>query len=510
MSGWNSGYVTDIPYTSGYYRQQTPQHMAVACLLGGVACAIPRPDEPVSYLELGCGRGLVSLILAACNPAWQVTAIDFSPRHVAEARALAAEAGVANVTYLEADLATLVDGPRAAAVPEADFCSMHGVWTWVGPEVRAGIVRLLDAKLRPGGVLHVSSNALPGWQSALGLRRLVREAGSRVTGRSDRGARAGVEAVQALAAAGAQNLGQTRFVTQLLERLPDFDPEYLAHEYMHTQANPCFHADLCADLSSAKLDWAGTCSLFEAFPELTLTPEQRAIHDRADDPIMRELIKDLCMLRSLRHDVFVRGARRVGTDARDAGLGAVSLALTTTAGGFNYEADFPSGRATLNRDFYGAMVTRLAQGPTTAGALCAPAEGEPRRSNPGEVVAMLVGTNQAAILSAPDAAAPPAAASVNRALARGLARANTLSGMTAVAAPRMGAGIMTRIGELFVLDGLHDGLDPADAAAWQTRLGGALDQTQKTELHKLVSQLAASGRACWEALGALDRPPPPR
>lgn len=501
MTGWTGGYASDVPYTAGYYRQQTPQHMAVACLLGGVACAMPRPDEPASYLELGCGQGRTALVLAACNPAWRVTAVDFSPLHVAEARRLAAEAGIENVTYLEADLASLADGKQADLVPEADFCSMHGVWTWVGPAVRAGIVRLLAAKLRPGGALHVSSNALPGWQSALGLRRLVREAGRRSPGRSDRQARAGVAAAQALAAAGAQNLGQTRYVRELLARMPEFDDEYLSHEYMHDHAEPCFHADLCEDLSAAKLDWAGACSLFEAFPELTLTPEQRAIHDAADDPILRELIKDMCLLRSLRHDVFVRGARRIGASERDAALGRVVLALSVPADAFNYEADFPSGRATLNRGFYGPMVRRLAAGPLPAAALCEAEDG--RRSSPGEVVAMLVGTVQAAILSAPDAQPAPAAAALNRVLARRLARPDTLTGMTVAAAPRTGAGLPLRVGELLVLDGLADGLDAADGPAWERRLAAPPEPAQREELHKLVIEVAARARACWEAVGAL-------
>ena len=39
MSGWGGGYVTDITYMPGYYRQQSPSMIALACLLGGVAVA---------------------------------------------------------------------------------------------------------------------------------------------------------------------------------------------------------------------------------------------------------------------------------------------------------------------------------------------------------------------------------------------------------------------------------------------------------------------------------------
>ncbi len=68
MIGWGGGYVTDITYMPGWYRQQSPALIALACLLGGVATPTPRPDDPVSYLELGCGQGYGAMLLAASNP----------------------------------------------------------------------------------------------------------------------------------------------------------------------------------------------------------------------------------------------------------------------------------------------------------------------------------------------------------------------------------------------------------------------------------------------------------
>src|SRR5258705_524929 len=88
--------------------------------------------------------------------------------------------------------------------------------------------------------------------------------------------------------------------------------EYLSHEYMSAHWAPAFHADVAAAMAQAKLDWVASASPLENFPELMLTPEQRALVDRYKDPTMRELIKDTCLPRQLRHDVFVRGARRRG------------------------------------------------------------------------------------------------------------------------------------------------------------------------------------------------------
>jgi hypothetical protein len=116
---------------------------------------------------------------------------------------------------------------------------------------------------------------------------------------------------------------------------------------------------------------------------------------------------------------------------------------------------------------------------------------------------MLVGTVQAAILSAPDAQPAPAAAALNRVLARRLARPDTLTGMTVAAAPRTGAGLPLRVGELLVLDGLADGLDVADGPAWERRLAAPPEPAQREELHKLVIEVAARARVCWEAVGAL-------
>ena len=87
---WNSGYVADIAYVEGFYIQQSPARMALACLSGNVAVDLPEPDDHACYLELGCGVGIGALLTAAANPGWQVTAIDYNPAHIAIATGLRA------------------------------------------------------------------------------------------------------------------------------------------------------------------------------------------------------------------------------------------------------------------------------------------------------------------------------------------------------------------------------------------------------------------------------------
>jgi SAM-dependent methyltransferase len=73
-----------------------------------------RANPPARVLDLGCGLGASSIALARAYPRAQVLGVDLDQASVAEARAQAAEAGVA-------DRATFVAGDAAQAAAEAPF-----------------------------------------------------------------------------------------------------------------------------------------------------------------------------------------------------------------------------------------------------------------------------------------------------------------------------------------------------------------------------------------------------
>ena len=219
MSGWGGGYVTDITYMTGYYRHQSPAMMTLACLLGGVASPMPGPDDPVSYLELGCGQGFGALVLAASNPHWKVTAIDFNPAHIAAARAWAAEAGIDNITFLEADLSTLAEDPGAAGGAGGGFRQPAWGVELGAVAVQAGIVRLLRTQGEAGRRRACQL------QRAAGLGRRARNAAPAARGRSAPGraqrppGRGGAQAGEGSAAADALQLIRSPWVNALIERL---------------------------------------------------------------------------------------------------------------------------------------------------------------------------------------------------------------------------------------------------------------------------------------------------
>lgn len=434
---WNGGYVADIAYIEGFYVQQSPARMALACLFGNVAADMPEPDDPATYLELGCGCGIGALLTAASNPGWQVTAIDYNPAHIAIGAGLARTARLDNIRFIEADLASLAASAQADAIPQADFVSMHGLWSWVSNDVRAGIVRLLAAKTRPGGIVHLSYNALPAWQGALGMQRLIYETGIRSGGRSDTQAQAGLALARDLKAVESQYLTESGLARDILDTSVGMSTEYLSHEYMSAHWAPAFHADVVAALAEAKLDWVSSVNPMENFPELMLTPEQREVMNRYQDPLLRELIKDLCLPRQLRHDVFVRGARRIHNEARDAALSDLTVVPIVSPSELQTKIRVPAGMAEVS-DKLKDMMAAAMQGPARIGDLMA-LGGE--RSNPAELISVLVGSHQAQVATRLNGDQPDSANRLNRIFGsrvRSIVDAKTSGGL---ASWRLGTGL---------------------------------------------------------------------
>jgi SAM-dependent methyltransferase len=497
MSEWGGGYVTDITYSVGWYRQQSPAMMALASIIGGASATIPAGDDPVLLLELGCGFGYGAMALAASNPTWSITAVDFNPAHIATAREWAAEAGLTNVTFVEADFARWEDSPVLRDLPEMDFVTMHGIWSWIPPAAQTGIVRLLGQKVRPGGLVHLSYNTLPGWQERIGVARVIREAGQRVAGRSDVQARAGLRVVKDLIAAQAHFATSGSSVTNLVNTLDDANVHYLAHEFMNAHWAPCFVTDVAAALSEAKLEWIAAGNLPDNFPELMLTEPQREIFNRYSDPLMQELIKDMCLPRSLRHDVFVRGARRINLSERAAALMDVHLTLVKRPDDLPDAVNMPAGRAELNKEFYQPIVTALSTRPGRVGDLLRLPNLVGRRDNPAELISILIAADMVEPTSRPMTAPGVEAMRFNTVSARRLMGKESPNRPVAAACRPTGIPLVTPLLALALVDFVRAGITDVDGLmrAMNTSADQEADARTSVEacLHRFLPALKNAG-----------------
>lgn len=84
---------------------------ALAGYLRRVLDALALPDEG-SYLDVGCGAGLLALAAARARPAMRVTGLDASGHAVRLASEAAHRAGYTNVAFLEGDAEDAPAGPH--------------------------------------------------------------------------------------------------------------------------------------------------------------------------------------------------------------------------------------------------------------------------------------------------------------------------------------------------------------------------------------------------------------
>jgi len=460
MTGWDRGYVSDVPYVVGYQPSQTPPWLAAVCALMGV---VWEPRERLVVGELGCGHGYTANVLAAANPDWRVVGLDYNPAHIAEARSLAAEAGLANAEFLEADLAEMGDA-EIGALPEFDVVTLHGLWSWVSDSVRAGVLHVLRRRLRPGGLALVSYNALPGFGGGHAVQRLVRMASALDPAGGDSLERVerAMDLARRLKAAGAAHLGAAnRWAGIFLDAEPQPDPAYLAHEFLTEHWRPCFHADVVAAMAEAKLDYVGSTRLVENFPELTMTAEQRALHDQMPEGPARELVKDLCLPRGFRSDVFIRGLRRA---PREALLDRLVMVAQAERKEPKVAAETPLGEAALPPGAAGPVLEALRHGPMRVGEL----RRLPREARLGaaELVALLMAGGAALPAWRVEATQAEAAAArrFNLAAAGRYAAGGFAKGMFALASPLLGAGLPCGALDLEVAARLAQGAG-ADAGA---------------------------------------------
>src|SRR5262249_32343097 len=149
-------------------------------------------------------------------------------------------------------------------------------WAWVSSSNRGHILRFIDRHLKPGGLVYVTYNALPGWTATMPLQRLVSMFAETASERSDRRIIAALDKVAAFAKAGCAMIAPDT-VERLGKERENGNVAYLSHEYLNAHWSPCYQVDVARDMASAKLGYGATANLLENFPDLSLTREQREL-----------------------------------------------------------------------------------------------------------------------------------------------------------------------------------------------------------------------------------------
>lgn len=396
MTSWSNGYVNDIEYLPGFYIQQTPGHIQLACLIKGYEPPLSSPH--FTYCELGCGQGTTANVIAAANPYAHVVAIDFNPAHIARAQRNAVEYGLNNIEFLELSFGELL---HKNSLKNFDIVSLHGVWSWISHNDRMAIVSFLKEAVKPGGIVYLSYNSMPGWTPILPFQRLLLEHSRLNIERSDKRVVTSLDFIEKIKELGCSSLGDTKFLARFRpsEKMRETEDQaiYLAHEYLNENWQPLYHADTARMLEEAKLNFVASATILDNFDDLVLTPEQREISTQFPKGIMQETIKDYFVNRPFRRDIFIRGAQKISDSRRESLLGDIGLALTVEQSEAKFTIKALAGEATLPKEQYEPIFRFLAETPRTLKDVAEFLDCERLEKRPSvvEIAGILVGTNQA-------------------------------------------------------------------------------------------------------------------
>lgn len=354
MARWGDGYITDVPYTSGFYRELTPSWLAFVALLGGQRP--PDLSRPFRWAELGCGHGLTANCVAALHPNAEVWAFDFNPAHIEAARRLADAAGLTNVQFRETSFADLARGDD---LPMFDFIVTHGVLSWVSAAARDDMRTIIDRHLLPGGLLYVSYNTPTGWDAMPPLQYLMRQMAKGMNRRSDQVFPTILDTLDRMVAGNAGFFRRNPEMAARLKRLRDTDPRYAAHEYLNENWQSLMFAEVADFLAGAKCEFVASATLPDNFDYASVPEAMRPLLREAPDQRMRETLRDFGAAQSFRRDVYRRGLAPLSgaQQLRHANALRIVPVAPRPEGGFRFPSSI--GEMGGNMEIYGPVLDHL-------------------------------------------------------------------------------------------------------------------------------------------------------
>lgn len=370
---WAKGYRAENEYTFGLYPVMNPDTLLAYSLLQGVKPDIPLPvsdkggnDRSIVYCELGSGQGVTLNFMAARDPAGTYYGVDYNPNHIRNSRSFAKKAGLENVHYIEKSFAEL----DTVEVPDCDVIVLHGIWSWVSADMREVIVRFIDRKMKPGGLLYLSYNCAVGRSSDDPMRKLFL-AIERSSQHSELNARMSdiFHVSSDIAEKGAAYFSNRPATVRRLKSLAGQDPNYMEQEYLGESWTNFFFEDISQEISKAKMQFVCSTNMIRNIIEYVVPGNSIQNLNRFVRTEDIELFKDIIQDTMFRQDVFVKGQQKLTKDEIRQEIGNFHFALARKRADCSLQVRVGSGTAQIPSAPYDGILDKLADGPANGAEL---------------------------------------------------------------------------------------------------------------------------------------------
>lgn len=352
-----------------------PGHIDWIHLLHG--CEPPAQGERFTWVEIGCGYGVTALAVAALHPQARVYAVDRIAAHIRFAREFAERAGLDNIVFDNTDVRVLAR--CADNVPACDYLVANDVYSRVTEDVRDAIECIATERLRPGGCVAVSYDALPGAAGRETLRVLLRSRIDEMAGGMEQRIAGAVDSlIQAVDddADLAANLddGTKAALTELQTAEGKANPRYAAHEYCTPHSRAFYHREIAQRLAGLGLAFIGQASAVNAYSALTATQRSLALAALYGGRSARESAADTVLRPARRLDLFARGSRPVSGPWVAKRLRTLHVTSWVSREGLGNDVQVPSGGGRIDPALREQLSDALLDGGCDLGSLAEAAE----------------------------------------------------------------------------------------------------------------------------------------
>ena len=234
-----------VPYPNWTHRDTHPRQLEAIATLFGMR---PAPVTDCRVLEIGCASGSNLMPMACDLPGSTFVGLDLSETQIAEARAIAKEAGIGNVRFEHADILDVDD-----SWGRFDYIVCHGIYSWVPNDVREKILAICNTNLSADGVALVSYNVYPGWH----FRGMIRDMMLyHVSGNED--TQAQIAQARAMLGFLLKNCPpDSAYATVLGNEMGEINNAQLFHEYLERINQPFYFHEFAAQSQAAGLQYLG-------------------------------------------------------------------------------------------------------------------------------------------------------------------------------------------------------------------------------------------------------------
>jgi cyclopropane fatty-acyl-phospholipid synthase-like methyltransferase len=257
----------------------------------------PAPAAHCRVLELGCGDATNVLSMGQTLPQSSFVGIDASAAAIERGRELAAAAGLGNVALRVAQLQSLPED-----LGEFDYIVSHGVYSWISPEARAGLLDCCGERLRAEGIAYVSYNAYPGSHLRDMTRQILRYHVRNITNPHERLQQAhrlmktivGIEEPSLYA----------RALREQMERMLNYSDALLFHDDLAEISTPFYFHEFVEHAAAHGLQFLSEADLSESRMEGVPASAGELFEAVADDPLAREQYMDFFKNRTFRRTLL--------------------------------------------------------------------------------------------------------------------------------------------------------------------------------------------------------------